>query len=746
MKFATITRTFSLHPTHPQKGQVYTQLKEHLLKFRDLENTYISLLIRALRNGQLELQDFSGESKAFIKSHIYNALNLNRVVAPSFKSYEVKERMKRCAIQYPYFAVRQWLIRTHHLATLARVLSELFQKKKAHILTFLRGRSFSRTILNHMRGELQKDCFGNKTSLSYFFITNMIRQLKNLLISAELLEPHLKQRIRDISSNKALLQTFCTSCLNAFSRKKKGKTIRIPLSELIPYILTRYFAAVKRSSTWNAKKQVPPTELEAFKRRRKEEFLPIIAELRAKGKALSINDVRALLTRLFSEFLKERGSSPDIKLVNSIFKPTFTSPKVGLKPSYEGFQSYLRKMLKNKLKDNLKELFLTKNILKTLTGVLDTFHNTMYEIVPPPKIKSLAVPINQSEQVYEPDFRRLTVKLSFVPRCYHTFSILDDKERLREMLARGACPSLPVLKMEGKKILLHVPFDVKRKPLSKPSSSPSPSPSSLSSTEGGAVRNESAREEGITMGVDLGVRYPAVLSIMDRSDPKKPRELARYFLSTRTLLDMKFNTNNGRFEPRGRFANPISNTPSNQKLKLRRLRRETRHIQQKLHEYKNRCQKRGITRPEEKYKYNSLKRRLSGLWERIRHCNEELIHLLNHVILELATYHKVSEIHFENLKWSRHSRKSKAGKYLAFWQTHWFFSQVQEAIKLQAFLHRIRFKRVNAAYTSKTCSECGERGRVSGKLFTCGNTKSHRRGRVIELQSDLNAARNIALA
>jgi transposase len=179
---------------------------------------------------------------------------------------------------------------------------------------------------------------------------------------------------------------------------------------------------------------------------------------------------------------------------------------------------------------------------------------------------------------------------------------------------------------------------------------------------------------------------------------------------------------------------------------LRRLRRETRHIQQKLHEYKKRCQKRGITRPEEKYKYNSLKRTLSGLWERIRHCNEELIHLLNHVILELATYHKVSEIHVENLKWSRHSRKSKAGKYLAFWQTHWFFSQVQEAVKLQAFLHRIRFKRVNAAYTSKTCSECGERGRVSGKLFTCDNTKSHRGGRVIELQSDLNAARNIALA
>jgi hypothetical protein len=136
MEFATITRTFSLHPSTSRKEQIYTQLKEHLLKFRDLENAYIAILIRALRNGQLGLQDFSGESKPFIKSHIYNTLNLNRVVVPSYKSYEVKERMKRCVIQYPYFTVRQWLIRTHHLATLARALSELFQKNKVLFIIF----------------------------------------------------------------------------------------------------------------------------------------------------------------------------------------------------------------------------------------------------------------------------------------------------------------------------------------------------------------------------------------------------------------------------------------------------------------------------------------------------------------------------------------------------------------------------------------------------------------------------------
>jgi len=116
MTEATITRIFSLHSDSSEKKEIQNQLKERMVKFRALENTYIHVLISSLNRGILSLDDFKGESKAFIKSHIYNRLELNKVVSDQFKRFELKERMKRCAIQYPYFAVRGWLQRNGYLS------------------------------------------------------------------------------------------------------------------------------------------------------------------------------------------------------------------------------------------------------------------------------------------------------------------------------------------------------------------------------------------------------------------------------------------------------------------------------------------------------------------------------------------------------------------------------------------------------------------------------------------------------
>ncbi len=129
----------------------------------------------------------------------------------------------------------------------------------------------------------------------------------------------------------------------------------------------------------------------------------------------------------------------------------------------------------------------------------------------------------------------------------------------------------------------------------------------------------------------------------------------------------------------------------------------------------------------------------------------------------------------ENLRFSRHSKKRERGRYLAFWQTHWLFGQIEVAVELQAFLRGMHFERVYAAYTSQRCSECGmieykdTRGALvyktdglskkerqkrvlsrtksrDGKQFTCQNTQHHKNKRSFRLDADLSAARNIALA
>jgi hypothetical protein len=727
MTEATLTRTFSLHSNTPEKKEIHHQLKERMVKFRALENTFIRVLLSSLNRGVLSLDDFKGENKAFIKSHINNRLELNKVLSDQFKRFELKERMKRCAIQYPYFAMRGWLQRNGYLSIILKELIELIQKEPKLAATFLRGGVFSRKVLKHLFEALKTDCFGNSTYLTYFYTENLIGQVRNLFLSTTQLETVLLARLRDIKNEDDVVRSFIEVCLRDFKRKKKGKNISIPVNELADYFLKKYVMRVKRYSTWRAKRIDKVSDFISFKCKRDAQFDEFKADLTEELASFSPEAIFKLAREAFQEVIDELETSLNIVLSKHVFKPFFRAAKVKEVPSYDDFLKYFKHLLRNQVKERLKELFLTPSILDLLKIELEQLSQNIHNLVVPPKIRKLALPINQAEQVYKPDFERLIIKVSFLSREEFTLSIRDDKGRIQNLLESGAVPCLPVITIKGLKLLLHLPFEVKRNSVSKPSTPVS-------------------TKKRVELGVDLGVRYPAVLSVIDRTNPNIPVEIARYFLSVHTLLDMSFNNQTGRFEPRARFSHLSCNFPSNQKLKLRILRREVRNVQRKLSEYENRLTEHGIVNPKSKFKYNQLKRTLSGLWERIKNTNLELVRLLNHVIVDIAEYHGASVIKFENLKWSKHSKKQKTGRRLSFWQTHWFFSQVQEAVKLQVSLRSIEFRTVKAAYTSQDCWECGHRGSLSGKTFTCPNIKEHTSGKPIQLQSDLNAARNIALA
>lgn len=182
-------------------------------------------------------------------------------------------------------------------------------------------------------------------------------------------------------------------------------------------------------------------------------------------------------------------------------------------------------------------------------------------------------------------------------------------------------------------------------------------------------------------------------------------------------------------------------------LKLIHLRKNVKDVQRRKNENEDRYVARGEN-PRRKLKFNKLSETLSMLWERTHNINLEIVRQLNHLIIVIARYHGASTIKMENLKFSRHSKKRARGSYLAFWQTHWLFGQIEEAVKLQAWLNHIDFKRVDAAYTSQKCSECGSKKHATrdGKQFTCQNAQNHENMKVFRLDADLNAARNIALA
>jgi len=89
-------------------------------------------------------------------------------------------------------------------------------------------------------------------------------------------------------------------------------------------------------------------------------------------------------------------------------------------------------------------------------------------------------------------------------------------------------------------------------------------------------------------------------------------------------------------------------------------------------------------------------------------------------IVAACVHHGVDLLRFEDLSWSSHASKRESGSWLASWQVHWFFSQVQERATLLARIAGIAVELVDARGTSKRCSACGAAGVREGKRFGWG--------------------------
>ena len=253
------------------------------------------------------------------------------------------------------------------------------------------------------------------------------------------------------------------------------------------------------------------------------------------------------------------------------------------------------------------------------------------------------------------------------------------------------------------------------------------------------------------MGVDLGAKIWATISIVEglgiikqedylsKEDYNKlfegvdigEHEVARYFLDQEELTGK---ANNWWKYPKG--SRPFFNF----KRKLMNLRRKANDLKSQLDNYKKKHKN-----YRNKKQFFVTKRELQRVWLRINHIHKEIAKQLAARIVNLALFHGVTLIRFENLKWSSHSPKEEVGYWLSTWQTHWFFSEIIRHVSALANRSGIRFELVNARNTSKRCSKCGKLGKRKSKSFVCHHCKSPS-GSPRQLDSDLNAARNITIA
>lgn len=309
----------------------------------------------------------------------------------------------------------------------------------------------------------------------------------------------------------------------------------------------------------------------------------------------------------------------------------------------------------------------------------------------------------------------LLFKIKFIPYNPTYFQFIDKNGRFLDLIKKGFTFHNPTLTFKDRNVLLNLPFQAEK--------------GHESSTNEISVKND------IQSGVDLGLIDFAVLNV-----EKNGRIIKRFFLGAKELFNMKFNRETGNLVYQNKcfneYGNFVPHRLTNIKLRLINLHKEIKNIQRLKNEYEQRLISRGITNFRSKFKWNKLRRTLSRLWQKINNINSQIAKFVSHFIYEIARYYHVSIIKFEDLSWSTHSKKKDSGKFIARWQVHWLFSQMQTATADRCRSLGIKVGVVDAKNTSKLCSYCGALGIRKGKQFTCPECGK-------KLDSDLSACYNV---
>lgn len=145
---------------------------------------------------------------------------------------------------------------------------------------------------------------------------------------------------------------------------------------------------------------------------------------------------------------------------------------------------------------------------------------------------------------------------------------------------------------------------------------------------------------------------------------------------------------------------------------------------------------------------NEKLKALDRLKDRERHFVQTYNHKVSKRVVEFALRHNASQINIEDLSGFGKDKNGNVEELKKKILSEWSYYELQNYITYKAQLHGIVVKKVNPAYTSQTCSCCGQRGiRLSQSEFICQNQdcKCHTLyGKYIN--ADFNAARNIAMS
>ena len=368
-----------------------------------------------------------------------------------------------------------------------------------------------------------------------------------------------------------------------------------------------------------------------------------------------------------------------------------------------------------------------------ILNVLGSLSNEPAMHVSLPRCRKQSIPVAIDDgQVYRLDMNvdgetgkvtSATIRFSLEPSVVRTFS-LRGLDRMDAMVSRGFAPARgTITRKPGGGLLLHLPFEKKFDVAPFPRGFPG---------------HDGTPATLVACGVDLGLKHLAWLSVGTCHAPPRGDgswepvddghpELARHCIDQPQLVGRKDEWLEG----------TIPSRVPNVKRKVIALVSRARALQHQ----KALLKQRHGTRYKHSTRYFVARREWQRCWQKVHHLHEEVTRQVATRIVAACKHHGAGVLRFEDLSWSSHSARHESGSWLASWQVHWFFSQVQERATCLARLAGIAVELVDARGTSKRCSACGTIGNRDGKTFSCTNETCNKR-----MDSDLNGARNVRIA
>jgi len=132
--------------------------------------------------------------------------------------------------------------------------------------------------------------------------------------------------------------------------------------------------------------------------------------------------------------------------------------------------------------------------------------------------------------------------------------------------------------------------------------------------------------------------------------------------------------------------------------------------------------------------------------ERLRKAEHNWVHTQNHLfsreVVDFAVKSHAATIHMEDLSGFGKDNDGNADERKEFVLRNWSYYELQNMIAYKAAKYGIKVEKIHPAYTSKTCSWCGQLGFREGVTFICENPECKQCGE--KVHADYNAARNIA--